>query len=225
MLKSESHYFKFKYEKFISATKDYTAEQVGGYLLLLCYQWDKEYIPLEEVEQKKISKVSDKSLKIILKKFKIKKRGLQNEVMRKDRSDYMKYCKDQAGRAKQKKQTHKPTLSHGNANALPREGYKIREDKNKIREEGNTTPEGFETDSKVFLEDQIWKEQACMSYGLEMKDLESDMRQFINNLRLAEKFKPLSELRSYYVNILVKRDRESVVKVSSSTKIKHDIDN
>jgi uncharacterized protein YdaU (DUF1376 family) len=62
-------WFPIYWQRFIIGTLDMSSDQVGAYVLLLIYEWDKGFIPDEMKEIKKISRCSDKKLEKVLEKF------------------------------------------------------------------------------------------------------------------------------------------------------------
>jgi len=79
--------FQFYVENFIVGTKHFTAEQVGGYILLLCEQWDKGGLPDNDKELLRISRMKIKSLEEVKKKLKKSKKDslLRNTRLEKER--------------------------------------------------------------------------------------------------------------------------------------------
>lgn len=110
MVKRKLPAFQFYVDNFIVGTKDMTAEQVGGYILLLCHQWDKGKVPLAEKEIQSIAKISDENVKIILKKFSKKKSGYFNDRMEKERKKSLEYRKGQSEIGKRGGRPKKGTL-------------------------------------------------------------------------------------------------------------------
>ena len=68
---SKPPYFKFYVQDFLSGVKDFTAEETGAYILLLCEQWDKRFVKKDEKFIKKVAKISQKKQKKVLEKFEI----------------------------------------------------------------------------------------------------------------------------------------------------------
>lgn len=69
--------FPFNVENFLVGTINFSAEEVGSYILMLCRQWDKGYVLDEELE--KIARVKIENLSQVLKKFKHRKNRFFNE--------------------------------------------------------------------------------------------------------------------------------------------------
>lgn len=70
-------YFPFYIEEFLTAVDDFTAEEIGAYLLLLIHQYRVGEIPGDAKNLKRICKISFKKISKILQKFekKISKNG------------------------------------------------------------------------------------------------------------------------------------------------------
>ena len=62
-------YFPFYIEEFLTAVDDFTAEEIGGYLLLLIHHYRTGKIPGDLKSLKRISRVSFKKIEKILQKF------------------------------------------------------------------------------------------------------------------------------------------------------------
>lgn len=111
--------FQFYVQDFVLGTINMTAEQIGGYMLLLCYQWDKGCVPLEIETIKKISKTNDQDTEIILKKFLKKKNGFFNKRLEHERNKQIEYRKSQSAKGKQGGRPNKPTLNRPLTNPKP----------------------------------------------------------------------------------------------------------
>ena len=62
--------FPFYVQDFIYGTRLMTAEEVGGYIRLLCHQWDKGHLPDDDEVLKRIAGIKKtKTLKMIREKF------------------------------------------------------------------------------------------------------------------------------------------------------------
>ena len=95
-------YFPLYIQDFTVGTMDMSAEEVGGYVRLLIYQWDKGAIPSDPKELLKISKMKSKSLENVMKKFiHDGENGLKNVRLEKERNLITeKYSKLQQNGAK-----------------------------------------------------------------------------------------------------------------------------
>lgn len=78
-----------------------TAEEVGAYIRLLCYQWDKGAVPDDDALIAKIGGCGGNAVASIRHKFGIAKGvpGLQNERLEEVRKKQQEYSKKQANRA------------------------------------------------------------------------------------------------------------------------------
>lgn len=89
---AKSPAFQLYVQDFLNGTSEMTAEEVGGYIRLLCRQWDKGGLPDDDVKLRKISGVKLKSLKAIREKFLKKSDGLlyntRLEKVLKDQHEY-----------------------------------------------------------------------------------------------------------------------------------------
>lgn len=68
-MSKQIRYFPFYIEEFLTAVDDFTADEIGGYLLLLIHQYRTGKIPGDLKSLKRISKVSFKKIEKILQKF------------------------------------------------------------------------------------------------------------------------------------------------------------
>jgi uncharacterized protein YdaU (DUF1376 family) len=98
---SKSPAFQFYPSDFYLGTDDMSAAQVGGYIRLLCKQWDKNILPFDEKTLKKWSGLSTSDLKEVLKKFVKIEAGYVNERLVKERKkqEQHKVSKSEAGKA------------------------------------------------------------------------------------------------------------------------------
>jgi uncharacterized protein YdaU (DUF1376 family) len=69
MANDQLNWLPLYWQKFIIGTLELSAEETGAYILLLIHQWDKGFIPENDKEIKKISRVSTKKLSKVLEKF------------------------------------------------------------------------------------------------------------------------------------------------------------
>lgn|SRR5690606_47102 len=93
--------FQFYPQDFLVGTGDMLAEEVGGYIRLLCYQWAKGELPNNRKKLMQMSGVFDNdSLSVILKKFKMTESGnLANERLENTRSEQQEYRDKQREKA------------------------------------------------------------------------------------------------------------------------------
>lgn len=110
-------WMRLKLDKFFGGITDMDAAQVGGYLLLLLYQWRNWSIPVSMSELRKISKLKPAQIQSIISKFKIGEDGkYYNQPCRDEYLEQLpKYLKKVAqieevnARKAQKSSTQKPT--------------------------------------------------------------------------------------------------------------------
>lgn len=108
--------FRFYPADFLVGTARMTAEQIGGYILLLCEQWDKGFLPNNDAELLEISRLKEKSLAAVKRKFFLCDDGsLRNKRLEEERDKQLNYREKQSlngskgGRPpKQKKDEEKP---------------------------------------------------------------------------------------------------------------------
>ena len=112
--KKHSPAFQFYPQDFLVGCADMSAEEVGGYIRLLCYQWAKGSVPNDNKKLMQMSGVfSIPELDCIKQKFKLNKEGnlvnLKMEYVRSTQDEY---------REKQRVKANKRWESKGNATAL-----------------------------------------------------------------------------------------------------------
>ena len=140
--------FRFYPDDFVAGIVDMTTEEVGSYVLLLCYQWNKGYIPNDEIYLRRICRVNeDFFLENILKKFSKKYSksseniiGLQNSRLEVERKKQEKYSQVQAIKGKKGGRGHK-------ARALPNENQK------KAKRKLNVSPDKASVSVSVSVSD------------------------------------------------------------------------
>lgn len=87
--------FQFYPQDFLVGTADMTAEEVGGYIRLLCYQWAKGSLPNDDKKLSQLSGISDGlSLGNVSVKFRLCEDGLKRndrlELIRLEQEEYRK---------------------------------------------------------------------------------------------------------------------------------------
>lgn len=99
--------FQFYVQDFLIGTSHFTAEETGAYIRLLCHQWDNGFIEDDDQKLKKISGISVKKMKNILKKFSKTKPGqlknLRLERERKKQADSRKRRSDAGKKGNEEK--------------------------------------------------------------------------------------------------------------------------
>lgn len=73
-----------------------SAEEVGAYIRLLCWQWEQGAIPNDEVKLSKIAGVTFRKLDAVMEKFRHTADGLKNERMERVRDERIAYQKRQS---------------------------------------------------------------------------------------------------------------------------------
>lgn len=66
----------------------------------------------------------------------------------------------------------------------------------------------YNKDCELFLNDEIWIEQVCKRFSLNPNPCKTEMKQFTDKLKLQQDYKNLKELRSHFINLIDKRQRE-----------------
>jgi uncharacterized protein YdaU (DUF1376 family) len=117
--------FQFYVADFLVGTAEMTAEEVGGYIRLLCYQWSKGGLPIENKKLMQLSGLFDlDSLNTVKTKF-IEINGLlKNERIEKTRGEQDDYRLKQSEASKKSWENRRlrngePMASHTEANGEP----------------------------------------------------------------------------------------------------------
>lgn len=103
--------------------EDFTAEEVGAYVLMMCRQWDKGFVEKNDKTLKKVSRISVKKLENVLKKFEENDGKLINLRLEKERKKKAEYSDTQSDNAKKRwakekakaEPSHMPPHQNGNA--------------------------------------------------------------------------------------------------------------
>jgi uncharacterized protein YdaU (DUF1376 family) len=91
-----SQAFPFYPSDFILGTMLMSAEEVGAYIRLLCFQWEQGAVPTDEHKVAKIAGVPYKRLGDVLSKFRTSEKGMVNERLERVRSEREAYQKRQS---------------------------------------------------------------------------------------------------------------------------------
>lgn len=91
-----SQSFPFYPSDFILGTMLMTAEEVGAYIRMLCFQWEQGAVPCDEVKIAKITGIPYKRMGDVLVKFCPTDHGLKNERLERVRSEREAYQKRQS---------------------------------------------------------------------------------------------------------------------------------
>lgn len=86
-----SQSFPFYASDFIIGTMLMTAEEVGAYMRMLCFQWEQGAVPDDESKLSRITGVPFKRLENVLSKFQTSECGLRNAKMERVRSERIAY--------------------------------------------------------------------------------------------------------------------------------------
>lgn len=92
---SKAPAFQFYADKFITGTAHMTAEEVGGYIRLLCCQWENGSIPESEQRQLRVAGCKKASLLVILEKFTQTEKGLVNLRLEESRAQQERFREKQ----------------------------------------------------------------------------------------------------------------------------------
>jgi len=107
--------FQFYPDDFIGGTAHFTAEEVGAYILLLCYQWDNGFVPNDDDMIRRIARITQAfHLGFVKQKFKVGEDGLlRNERMEREREKQRLYREKQRENGKR---GGRPTLGYPSDN-------------------------------------------------------------------------------------------------------------
>ncbi|MCR6656641.1 MAG: YdaU family protein [Opitutus sp.] len=84
--------FQLYAQDFLVGTADMSAEEVGGYIRLLCYQWAKGSLPNDPEKLKNLSGCTSDACASIMLKFRICEDGaLRNERLEEVRAEQLSY--------------------------------------------------------------------------------------------------------------------------------------
>jgi uncharacterized protein YdaU (DUF1376 family) len=107
--------FQFYANDFYTGTLDFTAEEVGGYIRLLCMEWDKGGLPNNMQILKRYSGCQGKTLRNILTKFSLEKDGFfYNNILEEVREKKKEFSNKQKANAESR-------WGKRDANALPKD--------------------------------------------------------------------------------------------------------
>jgi uncharacterized protein YdaU (DUF1376 family) len=87
-------FFKLYIDDFVGGVADMTTEEVGAYVLLLCYQWGKGYIPDDGAKIRRIGHLTaDADIGLLTEKFPLSGHGRQNLRMEQERKKMEAFSK------------------------------------------------------------------------------------------------------------------------------------
>jgi uncharacterized protein YdaU (DUF1376 family) len=117
MANEKLDWFPLYWQRFKIGTFEMKADEIGAYILLLIYEWDKGFLPTNRQELMKISKVSDKKLEKVLKKFEIIENKYFNETLEVIRLEQSEKHEKRSNRgkngAKARWDKHKESIANG----------------------------------------------------------------------------------------------------------------
>lgn len=124
---SKSPAFQFYPSDFLVGTMRLSTEEIGAYILLLCYQWDQGGIPADQEQCARIARCRTDAIASIWHKFGICEGStVKNKRLEEERAKQTERREAQAANASKRWKNRKndaaalPRQSHGNATALPR---------------------------------------------------------------------------------------------------------
>jgi uncharacterized protein YdaU (DUF1376 family) len=111
---------------FLGGTDMLTAAQVGGYIRLLCKQWDKNCLPFDKKILKKWTELSNKDLDVVLEKFVKNEHGYINERLEQERQkqEHHRLSRSEAGKIGNQKRWAKE--SHSDSKSVANESQNNR---------------------------------------------------------------------------------------------------
>jgi uncharacterized protein YdaU (DUF1376 family) len=115
---SKSPAFQLYAADFYMGTDEMTAAQVGGYIRLLCKQWDKNYLPFDKKVLKKWTELSNKDLDIVLEKFVKNEHGYINERLEQERQKQEQYRLSRSEAGKIGNQKRWKDVSHSDGKSI-----------------------------------------------------------------------------------------------------------
>jgi uncharacterized protein YdaU (DUF1376 family) len=186
---SKSPAFQFYVQDFLLGTTDFTAEEVGGYIRLLSYQWDKGGLPNDDSKLSKMSGVKVKNLSFIKEKFNLDEDGkLRNHRLERERNKQVEWRRksSEAGRKSaqakrnQKLTTVEPTLKNG-INQTPTLHSSSSSSSSNTSITTAAVALGMHAVKPVANEawsDQQWREGICMACSITESELKKWMAQF-----------------------------------------------
>lgn len=109
--------FQFYADDFVAGTVDLPSEEIGPYILLLCYQWSKGFVPDDDNVIRRIARITQAfSLSGIRSKFQLTPEGLKNTRLEQERQKQYDYRQKQAKNGQKggrPKGLDNPSLSFG----------------------------------------------------------------------------------------------------------------
>jgi len=104
--------FQFYVQDFLVGTLELTAEETGGYIRLLCHQWDKEGLPNDDKKLMQLAGVKSKTLQTIKEKFIVCEDGLLRNVrLEKEREKQVLWKQKSAEAGKKSGETRRTKMN------------------------------------------------------------------------------------------------------------------
>lgn len=169
------------YNDINSSTEHWSDEEFGAYMRLLIHQWDKGFIPDDHTRLRRIADTAKKHWKILKQKFVKGEDGLlRNTRMEEVREDRIKHTNKQKENIRKRYQTSTKLPTKEATKTLPLEVEEEKE-KNLGKSENPLPAIGMQVTREVANEawnDQAWRENFCMAFSIEEKELKKWMAQF-----------------------------------------------
>lgn len=177
MANEKLDWFPIYWQRFIIGTLDMSAEEIGAYILLLIHEWDKGFLPEDQQELKKISRLSYKKLTKVLQKFENINGKLYNgtlEIIRQEQTDKANR-RSEAGKLaarikNERKAIVKPTVTDGQPIEEKREEeIRIEEKREEEKREEHLPPElNFQYmigDQEILSVEEFFKEKFPIAFN------------------------------------------------------------
>lgn len=137
MAEDKLEWFPLYWQRMTIGTLQMSAEEIGAYMLLLIHQWDKGFVPANEKDLRKISRVSIKKLEKVLKKFEKFGDKLVNdtlEIIRIEQEEKASKRSNSGKNAARIKYERIANAKRTDSEKMPLREEENREDKNRIEE-------------------------------------------------------------------------------------------
>jgi len=207
-----AYYFPLFYQRFLASCSGWKDDEVGAYIRLLIYQFDKGSIPNDMKILSRIGTSVKKNWHLLSTKFIIQNDGtLINEVMADIRLKYIDKQEintengSKGGRPKknqtvivgetESKPNHNPSESESKGIPITNNQYPNKE----IYKE-NFSSWNWDAEKRRFLEDTDWMSKTYTQLLLKIPDLKWLMEFFTNELELKEDYKPQKEIKKHFIS-------------------------
>jgi uncharacterized protein YdaU (DUF1376 family) len=217
-------WFPIYWQRFLIGTLEMSSEEVGAYFLLLIHQWDKGFLPKDDKELKKISRLSIKKLTKVLEKFETINEKLYNntlEIIRIEQTEKNEKNSHKGSKGAKvrwdndKKRKAQAMLEHSVSNGIREE--ENREEKNRIEESEKPPPElnfNYMIAGKEILSvEETFKEKFQILFNdLTIKHGELKIKKWIADFSTLHKQKSWKDYQDFRHHI------SSYIKISSEKK-------